>query len=37
MIYKVDVREAGGSLNHANQRGGKLSVNGSEPEQSSLR
>ena len=26
---KVDVREAGGSLNHANQRGGKLSVNGS--------
>lgn len=37
MIDKVDVREAGGSLNHANQRGGKLSVNGRKPEQSSLR
>jgi len=36
MIHKVDVREAGGSLNHANQRGGKLSVNDRESEQSSL-
>jgi hypothetical protein len=29
MKLKVDVRETGGSLNQANQRGGKLSVNDS--------
>lgn len=36
-MNSIDVREIGGSLNQAKRRGGKLSVNGREPELLSLR